>query len=302
MSKLFNPFIYLILIIAISGCGDKFQTERFYAMGTFVSITLPTNKVKLLPDLRGNITNLENTIKSETEKANETQDFCFKGLMDYLYESGSKFSDLTGDRFSIFAYTIAKEYGFHEGPYRVPSDIRIQQLVKNIDRMYDVSVDMGAFAKGYIVDQTVAQLRKNKVPSAMVNAGGDLYALGNKGDRKWRVAVKLPESDERFLSILELENMALATSGDYERFFIAPDGQKIFHIFDAKTGKNPEYYSSVSVIADTVEQADGLATAFFLLPPDEVAEKCNVLKTPVLLYDHESKITKLCGWEKFETD
>ncbi|PLX69900.1 MAG: FAD:protein FMN transferase [Denitrovibrio sp.] len=305
MSKLFSTAFYIILALSLVGCGEeKYQTERFYNMGTFVSLTLPKTKKnkKLTIDVRGRIQELENIIKKATDKANEDKQFCFEGIMNDLHETGIKYAELTDERFSIYAYTIAKEYGFHEGPYRVPSETRIKQLTKNINNLYDLQMDMGAYAKGYIVDKATDLLKEKNVKSAMLNAGGDLYALGKKGDRKWRVAIKHPDFHDKFLSIIDIENIALATSGDYERFFKTDEGERIFHIFDSTTGKNPQYHRSVSVIADTVEEADGLATSFFLMPIDEIAKKCLELKTPVLLYNKDDETTKLCGWEKFENN
>jgi len=220
--------------------------------------------------------------------------------MGDLQWSGREFSELTRGRFSIYAYTIAKLYGFHEGPYRVPSEEELEKAMDQIDSMVNVQMDMGAYAKGYIVDKAVEKLKLDGVENAMVNAGGDLYALGKKGSRKWHVAIKHPDHNDKFLSVVDIENTALATSGDYERFFTAPDGHRIFHIFDVSTGKNPTFYRSVSVIAETTEQADGLATAYFLLPIEDVRIRCNALMTPVLLFTTENETVKLCGWEKFE--
>jgi len=282
------------------GCSEKFDTERFYSMGTFVSITLPEKHSDLEIEIRSEMTKLENLIKSESEISNKKQIFNFTGVMKELEEYGKEYSDMTDGKFSIYAYTIASLYGFHEGPYRVPSDTELEQAVDNIDKMQNVKMDMGAFAKGYIVDSAAYYLKNHGVKSAMINAGGDLYAIGKKGDRKWRVAIKHPEIKDEFISIVNLADIALATSGDYERFFETEDGKRIFHIFDATTGRNPEFYRSVSVIADTTEKADGLATVFFLLPKEEIERNCKRLKTPVLLYTKKNKLVKLCGWEKFE--
>lgn len=300
MPKMRITALYFILLIFLAGCGDNYKTEDFYSMGTFVSITLKKNRFSLATDARALVSQLENKVTTETDKANKTQNFQFDGIMRHLYDKGEDFSDMTDGRFSVFAYTIGKLYGFHEGPYHEPSEEAIDQALDDIDKMNNVQMDLGAFAKGYIVDRTVGFLKEKKVKSALVNAGGDLYALGTKGDRKWRVAIKHPDEEEKFISIISLENTAVATSGDYERFFMTKDGRRVFHIFDATTGKNPPYYRSVSVIANDTETADGLATAFFLLPPDIVEKKCKKLKTPVLLYTKEANVFKLCGWEKFE--
>jgi thiamine biosynthesis lipoprotein len=290
------------VILLFAGCSEeKFETERFYSMGTFVSLTLPKKDFHLAADARAKMAELENYVTSETDIANESEDFCFENDMDMLYEYGMSLGDMTDDRFSIYAETITKEYGFQQGPFRVPSDIRLQQLADNIVKMYDISMDLGAYAKGWIVDKTAESLKSKNVTSAMINAGGDLYALGSKDNHPWRVAIRHPKGSDSFISIVNLTDKAIATSGDYERFFTL-NGIRYHHIIDATTARNPEYYHSVSVIADTVMEADGLATAFFLLPSDEVEKKCRELKTPVLLYTADAKIEKLCGWEKFETD
>jgi len=300
MPRLFTQIICLILIALTFGCSEKFETERFYSMGTFVSITLPEKHKNLEIDVRSKMTKLENLVKSSSEKANESQNFNFTGVMNELAEYGEQYSEMTEGRFSIYAYTIAKLYGFHEGPYTEPSEDDIEKAVDDIDKMKDVKMDMGAFAKGYIVDKAVELLRSKGVDNAMINAGGDLYAIGIKGDRKWRVAVKHPDKTDEFISIVHLEDKALATSGDYERFFETKNGKRIYHIFDATTGKNPEFYRSVSVIADTTEKADALATIFFLLPETDIKIRCSKLKTPVLLYNKKDVVKKLCGWENFE--
>ena len=93
--------------------------------------------------------------------------------------------------------------------------------------------------------------------------------------------------------------MAVATSGDYERFFMK-NGIRYNHIFDMSTMEPANLYRSVSVIADNCETADGLSTVFFLLPENEAAEVCKRTETPVLIYTHDNRVIKLCGWENFE--
>jgi thiamine biosynthesis lipoprotein len=303
MSKLLTAAFYISLVLIIAGCKteEKFHTEHFYGMGTFVSVTTKEENKDIVPVLKDKMHNLETEITAATARANETNNFCFTGLMQNLYETGLKYEEISEDTFSIFAYTIAKEYGFPNGPYRIPSQTRLHQLVENLRKMYDLNMDMGAYAKGYIVDRAIDEIKAKGITSAMVNAGGDLYALGNKGDRKWRVAIKHPDTNDEFLSIINISDTALATSGDYERFF-EQNGQRYIHIFDANTGKNPKYYRSVSVIAEDTETADAMATVFFLLPPRLVEKKCKELGTPVLLYNHQDTLTKLCGWEKFENN
>ncbi|MBC7196762.1 MAG: FAD:protein FMN transferase, partial [Deferribacterales bacterium] len=151
----------------------------------------------------------------------------------------------------------------------------------------------------YIVDKVAKFLLNEGVESFILNAGGDLFASNRKNNRKWRIAIKNPERENDFLSIINLENKAVATSGNYERYF-EKDGKRYIHIFNALDGLNANTYQSVSVIADTVEKADGLATVFFLMGLDEIEKVCKVENVSVLIYTLDSKKIKMCNWESFE--
>ncbi|TCK60932.1 FAD:protein FMN transferase [Seleniivibrio woodruffii] len=300
MPSLFAKILCCLLIVALFGCKESYKTEQFYAMGTFVSITVPEKNADIIVNARSKITSLEAAVKEDTEKFNRNPRYKPRPAVAELIERGSSYELITDGRFSVYAATISKLYGFPEGAYRVPDQSELDTALDNISRGTNVSLDLGAYAKGWIVDEAIRTIKEAGIKTAMVNAGGDLYALGKRPDRDWRVAIQDPKNSRDYISIVNLENMAVATSGDYERAFKAPDGRMIFHIFDATTGQNPEYYHSVSVIAPTTEEADGLSTAFFLINPSEVRAKCAKLKTPVLLYTVNGNLMKLCGWEKFE--
>ena len=158
---------------------------------------------------------------------------------------------------------------------------------------------MGAYAKGYIVDKGIEFLKSEEIKSAMINAGGDLYALGNKKNRKWHIAIKNPDNKKKFLSIIALKNKAVATSGNYERYF-EKNGRRYTHIFNALTLQSVNNYKSISVIADTVEKSDGLATVYYLMNIEKMRETCRKLKTPLLVYTKKSEKIKLCGWQEYE--
>jgi thiamine biosynthesis lipoprotein len=82
-----------------------------------------------------------------------------------------------------------------------------------------VQIDLGAYAKGYAVDQAIAYLRGVGITNALVNAGGDLRAIGRRGERPWRIGIRQPRA-AGVLATLELgEDESVLTSGDYERFF-----------------------------------------------------------------------------------
>lgn len=128
-----------------------------------------------------------------------------------------------------------------------------------------MSIDLGGIAKGYAVDKAIARLKEQGISSAMVNAGGNMYCLGKKGNRKWRIGIQHPRKPQELLFTLELENEAVATSGDYQQYFIA-DGKRYSHIIDPKTGYPVNNnVISVTITAPAAAEADGLSTAVFVL-------------------------------------
>lgn len=134
----------------------------------------------------------------------------------------------------------------------------------------DVGVDLGGIGKGHAVDRAVAALRAHGVRDGMVNAGGDLYAMGRSPDGDpWQVGIRSPDDPTRLAGELAVRDRAVATSGDYERYF-EHDGLRYHHLLDPATG-GPRRGSghSLTVTADRCLTADAAATACFGLPRDE---------------------------------
>lgn len=137
-------------------------------------------------------------------------------------------------------------------------DIRIEG-VRLASANRSVQLDFGGIAKGYAVDLAVARLRDLGIDNAIVNAGGDLRAMGRHGKRPWRVAVRKPHGGA--IGGIEVRgDEALFTSGNYERFR-QDDEQRYPHIIDPRTGWPVHDVASVTVIADEGLLADAAATA-----------------------------------------
>lgn len=128
----------------------------------------------------------------------------------------------------------------------------------------DAAIDLGGIGKGYGVDRAVQVLREWGIERAIVNVGGDLYALGRSDDGDpWRVGVRSPSDPSRLAGELEVEDRAVATSGDYEQFF-SYRGERYHHLLDPRTGApRRAAVHSVTVVADTCMAADAAATAVF---------------------------------------
>jgi thiamine biosynthesis lipoprotein len=120
-----------------------------------------------------------------------------------------------------------------------------------------VRIDLGGFAKGYAVDNGAAILRRHGIRHGIVTAGGDSHIVGDRRGRPWAIGIRDPRREGGVIALLPLEDAALSTSGDYERYFEA-DGIRFHHVIDPKTGKSPAHVRSVTVIAK-----DGLTTEAF---------------------------------------
>ncbi len=135
-------------------------------------------------------------------------------------------------------------------------------------RREGMRLNVEGIAKGYCVDAAVRAMRAEGVRDFLVQAGGDLFASGRRGDRDWRVGVQDPRGPRgQTIFELSLSDRAFNTSGDYERFVIR-DGTRFHHILDARTGFPSHASRAVTVLAPDAFTADVLDTALFVLGPE----------------------------------
>ncbi len=132
-------------------------------------------------------------------------------------------------------------------------------------RRKGMRVHLGGIGKGYAVDRAVAILRRRGLKDFMIQAGGDLYVGGMRGDRPWRLGIRDPRgpADKRFAQI-ELSDGTLSTSGDYERAFIR-NGRRYHHILDLSFGQPARGCRSVTLVTARAVLADALAKGVFVL-------------------------------------
>jgi thiamine biosynthesis lipoprotein len=134
----------------------------------------------------------------------------------------------------------------------------------------DVAIDLGGIAKGYGVDRAVASLREWGIEQALVNVGGDLYAMGESEDGDpWSIGVRSPYAPSKVTHRFEIADEAVATSGDYLQFF-RYGGKRYHHLLDPTTAAPRQVdVHSVTVAADDCMAADAAATAVFGMPRED---------------------------------
>lgn len=137
-----------------------------------------------------------------------------------------------------------------------------------------MKVTLDAVAKGFVVDQGIAALRESGIERALVDAGGDLRAItGTNPNHFWNVGIVDPLHTDRVAAVVRLQNNALSTSGNYQVFFSAD--RRLFHIVNPHTGYSPDGYSSITVVAGEVMEADAMSVAAFSMTLPRLRERMN---------------------------
>lgn len=187
-------------------------------------------------------------------------------------------SELSNGAFDISFASVGYLYDFREE--RQPDDEAVRAGLARInfrDILLDESaltvafrqpgllLDLGGIAKGYAVDQGMRVLTEAGVMHARLSAGGDMHLLGGRRGRPWMVGVRDPRQQGRQAVVMPLSDTAISTSGDYERFFIDDEGQRVHHILSPATGRPAGEVQSVTIIGDDAMTTDALSTAVFVL-------------------------------------
>jgi thiamine biosynthesis lipoprotein len=136
----------------------------------------------------------------------------------------------------------------------------------------EASLDVGAIAKGYAVDIIYERLVSEGADSVILNVGGNVRTIGLRPDgSKWATGITNPDrsSMETVICRMEVGEISIVTSGDYERYFVSSDNRKYHHIIDPETLEPARYFSSVTILSDNSGVADALSTALFCMSYEE---------------------------------
>jgi len=290
---------FFIFVLSLLGCDQRPTSFAFkgQTMGTTYHITIakgskdPSGELKqsaideLLLEVNASFSTYIDS--SEVSTLN-----LYKGIEGQpktpefieLLGEAQRINLLTGGAYDITVGPLVNLWGF--GPSfkedDIPSDELIEQALSNVgfDNISidadsgrvrklkpEVYVDFSSIAKGYGVDRLADYIESKGYSNYMVEIGGEMRVKGHnpKGTR-WRIAIEKPDSATRAIHrIINVTNVAMATSGDYRNFFLK-DGVRFSHTIDPKTGKPVRHnLASVTVLNKSAATADALATAFMVL-------------------------------------
>lgn len=228
-----------------------------------------------------------------------------------LLQAAARLADESDNLFNPAVGRLIRLWGFQASqivPHQ-PDPAEITRLVQARPRMSDlrfdgntissvnpqVMLDLGGYAKGYALDQAARLLRKERVPAALINVGGNILAIGQPGNRPWTVGIQNPRGDGVIAAVPLHDNEAIGTSGDYQRYYMQ-DGKRRPHIIDPRTGETTNLVAAATIIisgGDAVgTRSDGYTKPLFVAGPthwQDMAQRLGLRE--VMLIDAQGNVT-----------
>lgn len=299
-------YLLLVLLTVATGCQPSDSTREYRFQGSSMGTTFEVKVVASpfpeqqqeavreaiqaqLQDVDGKMSTYREASEiSHVNRSRETSPQPLSRETFTVLAEAQRISRMTGGAFDITVGPLVNAWGFGPAPHPAspPTAAEIEQLklrsgwakielfprdstiLKQEPALY---LDLSAIAKGHAVDRISEVLAEMNLTRHMVELGGEVRTSGrNAGGNPWRIAIEKPISGGRaFQRILPLENLAVATSGDYRNFREAEDGH-LSHTIDPRTGRPVRHeLAAVSVVATSCMRADGYATALMVLGEDE---------------------------------
>lgn len=186
-----------------------------------------------------------------------------RGAFDITYDSVGQHYDFR-ERERPDAATIERELARIN--YRLVETDPLRKTIRFAQP--GVRINLGGIAKGYAVERGAAVLREHGVVHGIVTAGGDSRLVGDRRGKPWVVGVRDPRRDGAIAVRIPLENEAISTSGDYERYF-EEDGRRYHHIIQPATGEPANGVHSATIVGPDAVITDALSTSVFVMGVDQ---------------------------------
>ena len=288
-----GALLFVLIVLNLSGCSfsgknDSKQVQReLFAMDTYMTLSAyGENAEAVLEKCENEIKRLDRLMnaedpESEVSLLNSKGEGVLSEDCCYIVKKALKLYELTGGSFDISILPLTRLWGFPYDSLHLPTDEELENTLTKVGsdkisfdeesgkisfQIEGMGIDAGGIGKGYASERAAEIIRKEGIESALLNLGGNVYAVGTKpGGKKWKIAIQDPKKDGQYLGVLETEDACVITSGPYERYF-EKDGKRYHHILDPSDGYPADSgLLSVSVISDDATEADGLSTALFVM-------------------------------------
>lgn len=322
MKRLAKIVFLVFLLSNFCGCTKSVEIQNFTfsGMGTVLSVIYTGERNEAL----------ENAVKKDAgaveSELSYYKDSSFVSILNReahekevvvpehicrLIEKSIEFGEMSGGVFDI-TYKSTGEL-WENSKNRIPDEKTIEEKQRFVgsDKLsvnctenkikfagIGVKIDLGGVAKGYAIDRAADIMKKHGVENFIVNYGGDMLFCGNKGGKPWSIGIKNPDKPSEILKKLEFGTSGckgVATSGDYERFFVI-EGETFSHILNPKTGKPVKDARSVTVIGENATLTDAAATAVSVALHEKEAVKKIMEKFRVKIYTLSGEDSVLKEW------
>jgi FAD:protein FMN transferase len=293
-----KPYKLLLIVLALlSGCNRStlFRNHSGLTQGTTFSITyqekLFVNYEKINNAIDEKLLEIDRSLSVYNQSSlissiNRNESVNIDKLFEEAFIVSQKVSEMTDGFFDITVGPLVKAWGFGPDALRSFDPSKRDSLISFVGyskvRLTNgtiekddprIWIDMNAVAQGYSVDVISRLLEDFGIGNYLVEIGGEIKASGQRGGRLWRVGIDRPEDGNFYpgatlAAVIELSDEALATSGNYRKFYVE-DGVKYSHTIDPKTGYPARNrLLSATVVAPDAATADAFATACMVAGPD----------------------------------
>ncbi len=321
----------LFTLISVNACQSQHVfKQRFLQFGTIIDISLVTTDQDKAFEIFNDIENLlkkrhtewhgwqDGTLKqfnqallSQTTTDHETG-IPIPETLQLLIHDSKKYFDLSGGLFNPAMGKLIEAWGFHQ--QATPNLALIEKIKQDIPGMHDLTIknnhamtlnpylqlDFGAIAKGLAVKQISHLIQQHQIRNFIINAGGDIFAAGQKQGKDWQIAIENPfytdEKSEKVIALLPVSGPdSIFTSGNYRRFYVDENSQKRHHIIDPASGEPSLNISAITVMHKDPVIADIAATTLMLTKISELKNMAKILEIEDFLAisdQHELYITE----------
>ena len=282
----------IIIFIFATGKYEKLEVVKSsYALGTLINLKVYGSKgeaaIKKAIDKLNDIDDKMSAFKEDSEisritsKAGTTSQVVSKDTY-FVIKKAVEYSKILEGTFDPTIRPLVKLWKIGTEEETIPEKVQIDEALKLVNyndvildesknsimlKQKNQALDVGGIAKGFAADEVRDILYEYNIKSALIDLGGNIFALGNKGDgTPWRVGIQNPfEPRGEYIGILSVKNKSVVTSGNYERYFVQA-GKRFHNIMDPNTGYPSESeILSATIISNNSIDGDGLSTGVFIM-------------------------------------
>ncbi len=308
----------LTLSMLLTGCikDKELVTNSTYMLGTFLQVSIWTEEQAKGEEIIANCfrriqeiekkmsVNIESSEVSEINRNAGIKEIEVSSDTAFVLRKAKEYASLTKGEYNPAIGTLVKLWGIGTDRERVPEKNEIDEVIQYVnykdieiqegnkvklarEGMY---IDLGGIAKGYAADEVLMILKESGIQHAIINLGGNIYALGKKSDGSdWKVGIQDPyEPTGTHMGVVEITDKTVVSSGNYERYFMKGD-IRYHHIIDPKTGYPADNgIISATIISNSSIDADALSTGTYVLGLEkgmELIENINGVECIIITED-----------------